>query len=73
MPAELDALILRCLAKAPGERPANARELARQLRGIQFDEPWCDEQAEAWWKAHLGSGLRAGAGSIGELTSAPTG
>jgi tRNA A-37 threonylcarbamoyl transferase component Bud32 len=59
IPAELDAVILRCLEKDPNRRPAGARELARQLRAVPLSEPWRDESAEAWWADHLAAGSRA--------------
>ncbi len=55
LPAELDALILSCLAKAPDQRPANAREVARLLREIPLDGKWDAEQAETWWVEHIDS------------------
>jgi tRNA A-37 threonylcarbamoyl transferase component Bud32 len=51
VPAALDALLLRCLAKDPGQRPATAADLGRELAGIAFVVPWSDERAAAWWAA----------------------
>ena len=34
IPAELDAIVLACLAKDPSERPQTARELARRLEAV---------------------------------------
>jgi serine/threonine protein kinase len=49
IPLELDALILRCLAKDPAARPASALELAALLAAI--DTPaWTREQGNAWWR-----------------------
>lgn len=51
VPAELDAVILACLAKEPEQRPSSARELLRRVRGVVLAEKWGDEEAEAWWRA----------------------
>ena len=53
IPPELDAAILACLAKAPGDRPATAQELSRRLAAIQFPERWDGDRASRWWDAHL--------------------
>jgi eukaryotic-like serine/threonine-protein kinase len=53
LPPELDAAILRCLEKSPDRRPAGARELARSLRRVPLADQWTDDEAEAWWSAHL--------------------
>jgi len=65
VPRELDALILRCLEKTQDRRPANARELARQLRAVPFGEPWRDEHAEAWWGENLAVGTSVGRAADG--------
>jgi serine/threonine-protein kinase len=52
LPAELDALILECLAKDPSQRPPSARELQARLQAIAFDTPWSRERAEQWWRSH---------------------
>ena len=51
IPAALDRLVLRCLAKDPARRPQSAARLARALAEIDV-EPWSDEQAKAWWVAN---------------------
>ena len=52
IPAELDALVLTCLAKDRDQRPASARELLRRLDAISLP-PWTESRARAWWDAHL--------------------
>jgi eukaryotic-like serine/threonine-protein kinase len=48
---ELDRLVLACLAKKPSERPQSATELDRLLSEIEI-EPWSEEEAGRWWRAH---------------------
>ena len=49
--AELDALVLACLAKDPAQRPQSTVELRRRLEACEI-EPWDSEQARAWWLEH---------------------
>jgi serine/threonine protein kinase/tetratricopeptide (TPR) repeat protein len=39
LPGWFDALVARCMAKRPGERPASAADLAVELRGAAMAEP----------------------------------
>jgi len=48
VPAELAALIMRCLAKAPGDRPT-ARALVRALQALESAPGWSEEDARSWW------------------------
>jgi serine/threonine-protein kinase len=50
IPQSLDMLVLRCLAKDPGERPQTAAELARALAEVDI-LAWGDEEAARWWGA----------------------
>ncbi len=49
VPSRLEEILLQCLAKSPRDRPANAEELARQLRGVPLSEDWTDAEAHRWW------------------------
>jgi serine/threonine protein kinase len=52
IPAELDRLILSCLAKDPGDRPQSARDLSLSLTQLAGAECWSDGRAREWWAAH---------------------
>jgi eukaryotic-like serine/threonine-protein kinase len=52
--ADLQSIIMRCLAKNPDERPRNADELERGLAACAAAGQWTAEQAEQWWRANLG-------------------
>ena len=53
VPASLERVLLRCLAKSPGDRPDRAAELIEMLEACGDVEPWAGRQAEAWWMRHL--------------------
>jgi eukaryotic-like serine/threonine-protein kinase len=45
----LEAIILKCLAKQPADRHADAAELRAALRSVPTTD-WTDADARAWWK-----------------------
>ena len=50
IPADLEALVLACLAKEPGDRPPSAEQLADRLAGCASARDWTPERARDWWK-----------------------
>lgn len=50
VPEALGEIVLRCLAKAPGERPASAADLARLLREVEGIRHWDLDDAQTWWE-----------------------
>ncbi len=64
IPAELEAIVMRCLAKDPGERFPDAASLDAALAACPLGESWTEERAAAWWQT-----LPAGDHSTGLNTS----
>jgi eukaryotic-like serine/threonine-protein kinase len=59
VPLELEALIARCLAKLPADRPGSAGEVAAAIDQLLLRSPWTNAQAQAWWQAHDTRAARA--------------
>jgi serine/threonine-protein kinase len=51
MPEALDALVLRCLAKDPAQRPASGAALLAEIEPIATAHPWSQPDAQRWWAA----------------------
>ena len=50
VPAELDELIYRCLAKSREQRPQQVAELVAVMDRLARDLPWTPVAAESWWR-----------------------
>jgi serine/threonine protein kinase len=51
LPEELETVLRSCLAKAPADRPSNARTLGAALRAIPIpaEHAWSEKAAHEWW------------------------
>ena len=52
IPAELESVILDCLAKEPVDRPQDALELQARLLAVPLETPWTKDRAREWWRLH---------------------
>ncbi len=52
VPADLEAIVLCCLAKASAERYSSAAVLERALAACAAADEWRPDRARAWWQLH---------------------
>ena len=67
VPADLEALLLACLAKKPADRPASAHLLRERLRACAGAGRWTNARAAEWWARHRHQ-LRSGGAVAGAST-----
>jgi hypothetical protein len=53
VPAALEQLVMRCLAKAPEHRPASADEIVAELDRMDLDRGWDQTRAREWWELNM--------------------
>jgi len=68
VPADLEAVLLDCLAKDPADRPEGARVLEARLAATSGAGRWSSSDAEAWWDRHSPA-----TGGFGPLPTEPGG
>jgi len=56
IPADLERVLLRCLAKQPEDRPRSAQILHEELSTCGAGTRWTQAQAIEWWNTHVGDG-----------------
>ena len=52
VPVDVSAVVMRCLAKQPSERFADARAVEQALAACACVGEWTADDAARWWKAH---------------------
>jgi serine/threonine-protein kinase len=71
-PADLEAVVLRCLAKKPDERYPDADAMGKALAACACAGEWTEEAAAAWWRLRLPQGASTSAQARGtQPTSLP--
>jgi serine/threonine-protein kinase len=71
IPADLEAVVLRCLDKDPGRRFPDVQSLDKALASCQTNGQWNEEYAAAWWRCHAGSNEGAGSESRSDTIGLP--
>src|SRR5262249_37581386 len=66
VPAELEAVVLKCLAKVATDRYPNVRSVDAALTECNAVKQWTEENAAAWWQLQLGSRATTGSSQAHE-------
>jgi serine/threonine-protein kinase len=68
VPAELTAVVTRCLSKDPSDRFQSAAELDRALAQCRCATEWSAERAAEWWQVKREDDKRSGSNEQMQLT-----
>jgi serine/threonine-protein kinase len=52
IPQELEDIVMKCLAKKPGDRFQSVTELMEVLDSLPCSEDWDEKKARQWWELH---------------------
>jgi len=55
IPSDLEAVVMACLAKQPGDRPRSAEKMSEMLAGCQGYGAWTQAKAQQWWSRNRSS------------------
>jgi eukaryotic-like serine/threonine-protein kinase len=71
LPADLDEIVLRCLAKSPDERFPDILSLDRALAACADAGTWTETDASRWWSeiSRNGEGMRHLAGQVRQVSA----
>ncbi|MFN7769691.1 MAG: serine/threonine-protein kinase [Planctomycetaceae bacterium] len=72
IPADLERVIMKCLAKAPQDRPGSAEELDRLLAACADASSWTPERAREWWRQYLSKPAASGSAPSPTIPVSPT-
>jgi eukaryotic-like serine/threonine-protein kinase len=60
VPADLQAIVMRCLEKEPGRRFQDAESLEQSLAQCGVSDLWSRQSAARWWHESMGSSSGSG-------------
>jgi serine/threonine-protein kinase len=55
IPPDLEAVVMACLAKQPGDRPRSAEKMSEMLSRCKGYGDWTQAKAQQWWSSNRSS------------------